>query len=139
MLVNAAGVTHYSLLAATQSRVVEEVVGTNLMGTLWGCQVMVKNMMRRKRGILIDSSTCVIILLIADICFLGCIINVSSLLGVKGGKGSAAYAASKAGVIGLVAFKYGRSIADLFRLDTISGCRSRIYEYSSQRYRTRLY
>jgi NAD(P)-dependent dehydrogenase (short-subunit alcohol dehydrogenase family) len=30
----------------------------------------------------------------------GCIINVASLLGVKGGRGSAAYAASKAGVIG---------------------------------------
>ena len=30
----------------------------------------------------------------------GCIINVASLLGLKGGKGSAAYAASKAGVIG---------------------------------------
>ncbi|KAM3079565.1 hypothetical protein ACMFMG_005980 [Clarireedia jacksonii] len=31
----------------------------------------------------------------------GCIINISSLLGMKGGKGSAAYAASKAGVLGL--------------------------------------
>ena len=31
----------------------------------------------------------------------GCIINVSSLLGVKGGKGSTAYAASKAGIIGM--------------------------------------
>ena len=30
----------------------------------------------------------------------GCIINVASLLGLKGGRGSAAYAASKAGVIG---------------------------------------
>ena len=30
----------------------------------------------------------------------GCIINVASLLGLKGGKGSSAYAASKAGVIG---------------------------------------
>jgi NAD(P)-dependent dehydrogenase (short-subunit alcohol dehydrogenase family) len=30
----------------------------------------------------------------------GCIINISSLLGLKGGKGSVGYAASKAGVIG---------------------------------------
>jgi NADP-dependent 3-hydroxy acid dehydrogenase YdfG len=58
ILVNAAGVTHYSLLVATQPKLVEEVVGTNLMGTVWGCQVMVKNMMRRKRGIPIDDSTC---------------------------------------------------------------------------------
>lgn len=30
----------------------------------------------------------------------GCIINIASLLGIKGGRGSVAYAASKAGVIG---------------------------------------
>lgn len=30
----------------------------------------------------------------------GCIINISSLLGIKGGRGSSVYAASKAGVIG---------------------------------------
>jgi NADP-dependent 3-hydroxy acid dehydrogenase YdfG len=58
ILVNAAGVTHYSLLVATQPKLVEEVVGTNLMGTVWGCQVMVKNMIRRKGGILINDSTC---------------------------------------------------------------------------------
>ena len=32
----------------------------------------------------------------------GCIINVASLLGLKGGKGSVAYAASKSGVIGKI-------------------------------------
>jgi NAD(P)-dependent dehydrogenase (short-subunit alcohol dehydrogenase family) len=40
----------------------------------------------------------------------GCIINISSLLGVKGGKGSSAYAASKAGILGLtrsLAAEYG--------------------------------
>jgi NAD(P)-dependent dehydrogenase (short-subunit alcohol dehydrogenase family) len=43
--------------------------------------------------------------------FVGCIINVASLLGVKGGKGSAAYAASKAGIIGLsIAIIKGYSI-----------------------------
>lgn len=30
----------------------------------------------------------------------GCIINISSVLGLKGGRGSVGYAASKAGVIG---------------------------------------
>jgi len=30
----------------------------------------------------------------------GCIINVASLLGLKGGTGSVGYAASKAGVVG---------------------------------------
>ena len=32
--------------------------------------------------------------------WLGCIINVASLLGLKGGTGSVGYAASKAGVVG---------------------------------------
>lgn len=35
-----------------------------------------------------------------SILFLGCIINVSSLMATKGGLGATAYAASKAGVIG---------------------------------------
>lgn len=68
----------------TKPELLEQVVQTNLMGTIWGCQVMAKVMMRQRRE---PSNT-------------GCIINVSSLLGVKGGVGSTAYAASKAGVLG---------------------------------------
>ncbi|KUJ23128.1 NAD(P)-binding protein [Mollisia scopiformis] len=80
ILVNAAGVTHYSPLFITSPSLLEEVLRTNLMGTMMACRTVGKNMMA-SRG--------------------GCIINVASLLGMKGGKGSAAYAASKAGVIGL--------------------------------------
>lgn len=45
----------------------------------------------------------------------GCIINVASLLGLKGGKGSTAYAASKAGVIGELNFdiSYSPGLVDL--------------------------
>ncbi|KZF19414.1 NAD(P)-binding protein [Xylona heveae TC161] len=80
ILVNAAGITHSSLLLATKPELVENIYRTNLLGTTWACQVFAKNMVRRKAG---------------------CIINVSSLLGVAGGRGSAAYAASKAGILGL--------------------------------------
>ncbi|KAE9380195.1 NAD(P)-binding protein [Stipitochalara longipes BDJ] len=80
MLVNAAGITHYSPLFVTSPSLLEEVVTTNLTGTMMACRTVGKNMMANKKG---------------------CIINVASLLGLKGGKGSAAYAASKAGVIGL--------------------------------------
>ncbi|RFU31407.1 hypothetical protein B7463_g4936, partial [Scytalidium lignicola] len=72
ILVNAAGVTQYSPLFATKPELIEEVLRTNLQGTIWGCQIVGKKMLR-KRG--------------------GCIINVASLLGLKGGKGSTAYAA----------------------------------------------
>jgi NAD(P)-dependent dehydrogenase (short-subunit alcohol dehydrogenase family) len=52
ILVNAAGITHYSLFIATKQDVVEDVIRTNLMGAIWGCQTMIKNMMRRKKGAL---------------------------------------------------------------------------------------
>jgi NAD(P)-dependent dehydrogenase (short-subunit alcohol dehydrogenase family) len=50
VLVNAAGLTHYSLLMATKRELVDDIVQTNLMGTIWGCQVMVRRMMKRKQG-----------------------------------------------------------------------------------------
>ena len=82
---NAAGVAHSSLLVTTTSELVEDVIQTNLMGTIWGCQVVARAMVRQRRQ---AHNT-------------GCIINVASLLGMKGGKGSTAYAASKAGVLGM--------------------------------------
>ncbi|MCJ1251749.1 hypothetical protein MMC30_008986 [Trapelia coarctata] len=85
ILVNAAGIAHSSLLVTTNPNLIEQVVQTNLMGTIWGCQTVGKAMVRQRRKA--DDT--------------GCIINVSSLLAVKGGRGSAAYAASKAGVLGL--------------------------------------
>ncbi|KAH8684657.1 hypothetical protein BGZ60DRAFT_170351 [Tricladium varicosporioides] len=80
ILVNAAGVTHQSPFVVTSHARIDEVVQTNLMGTMMACRVVGKGMMQNRKG---------------------SIINVSSLLGLKGGRGSAAYAASKAGVIGL--------------------------------------
>lgn len=85
VLINAAGVTHASLLLRTSSETIEEVVQTNLMGTIWGTKWAAKHMIQNKRKK-------------KDLC----IVNVASLLGVSGGKGSAAYAASKAGVIGMI-------------------------------------
>ncbi|MCJ1486198.1 hypothetical protein MMC06_006374 [Schaereria dolodes] len=85
VLVNAAGIAHSSLLVTTKPELLEEVIQTNLMGTVWGCQIMAKVMMRQRRSL---ENT-------------GCIINVSSLLALKGGRGSTVYAASKAGVLGL--------------------------------------
>lgn len=84
ILVNAAGIAHSSLLITTKHALIDQVVQTNLMGTIWGCQSVAKAMVRQRRKA--DDT--------------GCMINVSSLLGVKGGWGSTAYAASKAGVLG---------------------------------------
>jgi NAD(P)-dependent dehydrogenase (short-subunit alcohol dehydrogenase family) len=35
---------------ATKPDLLEQIVQTNLMGTIWSCQLMVKSMMRRKSG-----------------------------------------------------------------------------------------
>ncbi|KAI9650569.1 hypothetical protein NHQ30_000587 [Ciborinia camelliae] len=67
ILINAAGLTHASPLITTSPSLIEEVLQTNLMGTIWGCKVIGKDMLRRREG----------------------------------GRGSVAYAASKAGVLGL--------------------------------------
>lgn len=80
ILVNAAGITHASLLLRTSPSQIESVIQTNLMGTLWGSQIIGKQMLRQKSGV---------------------IVNIASLLAIHGGAGSAAYAASKAGVVGL--------------------------------------
>lgn len=50
ILVNAAGVTHYSPLFVTSPTLLEEVMRTNLMGTMMGCRTVGKNMMARKGG-----------------------------------------------------------------------------------------
>ncbi|EDN99523.1 predicted protein [Sclerotinia sclerotiorum 1980 UF-70] len=67
ILINAAGLTHASPLITTSPSLIENILQTNLMGTIWGCKVIGKDMLSRREG----------------------------------GRGSAAYAASKAGVLGL--------------------------------------
>ncbi|KAF2401520.1 NAD(P)-binding protein [Trichodelitschia bisporula] len=86
VLVNAAGVTHASLLLRTEEDVLDAVLDTNLRGTMVACKEVGKAMVSAGRGRGAGR---------------GCIVNVSSLLGVRGGRGAAVYAASKAGVIGL--------------------------------------
>lgn len=83
ILVNAAGVTQNKLLIKGDFSDYQKLVNTNLMGTMYGCATMSKRMIQQKGN------------------RSGCIINISSLLAIKGGRGASAYAASKAGIIGL--------------------------------------
>jgi len=50
ILVNAAGITHSSPFVVTTTELLESVVQTNLMGTMFGCRVMAKLMMRKRGG-----------------------------------------------------------------------------------------
>jgi 3-oxoacyl-[acyl-carrier protein] reductase len=79
-LVNNAGLRRESLLAMTPDADWEAVLDTNLGGLFRCCRAVLRGMMVRRRG---------------------SIVNVSSLSALHGVAGQGAYAASKAGILGL--------------------------------------
>lgn len=86
VLVNAAGVSQTSLLTKTDPLDIETILKTNLHSAILGCRAIGKQMMKRARK---DRPSC-------------SIINVSSVMASRGGLGAAAYAASKAGLLGKI-------------------------------------
>ena len=80
VLVNNAGVTRDGLLVRMSEEDFDKVVDTNLKGAFLCCKAVARRMMRQRYGR---------------------IINLSSVVGLRGNAGQANYAASKAGLIGL--------------------------------------
>jgi 3-oxoacyl-[acyl-carrier protein] reductase len=80
VLVNNAGQTDDNLILRMSKEAWDRVLATNLTGTFLLTQAVVKSMVRKKYGR---------------------IVNVSSVVGLMGNAGQANYAASKAGLIGL--------------------------------------
>ncbi|ORY49516.1 NAD(P)-binding protein [Rhizoclosmatium globosum] len=78
-LINCAGISRDSILLSMDPLEASEVIATNLFGTILMSRGISKGMLRRRKG---------------------CIINVSSVLGLKGVEGASVYSASKAGVVG---------------------------------------
>lgn len=79
ILVNNAGVTRDNILLRLDGAAWDEVLDTNLKGPFHTTRAVIKGMMKRRSGR---------------------IINISSIVGLTGNKGQANYAASKAGLIG---------------------------------------
>jgi 3-oxoacyl-[acyl-carrier protein] reductase len=79
-LVNNAGIRRESLLALTSDDDWDAVLDTNLGGLFRCCRAVLRGMMVRRRG---------------------AIVNIASLSALHGVAGQAAYAASKAGILGL--------------------------------------
>ena len=79
ILVNNAGVTRDNLLLRMGDQDWDDVLTANLTAAFVSTQAVIKGMMKRR---------------------FGRIINVSSIVGITGNKGQANYAASKAGLIG---------------------------------------
>ena len=80
ILVNNAGVTRDGLLLTMKEEDFDAVLDTNLKGTYLCTRCVVRTMMRQRYGR---------------------IVNLSSVVGLRGNAGQVNYAASKAGVIGL--------------------------------------
>lgn len=80
ILVNNAGLTRDALLARMSDEDWDAVLDTNLSGTFYTCRAAARGMMRRRGG---------------------AIVNVTSIVALRGNPGQVNYAASKAGIIGL--------------------------------------
>jgi 3-oxoacyl-[acyl-carrier protein] reductase len=80
ILVNNAGVTKDGLIARMSDEDWRLVIDTNLSGTFHTCRAAARTMMRRRSG---------------------AIVNLTSVVGLRGNPGQTNYAASKAGIIGL--------------------------------------
>jgi len=79
ILVNNAGVTSDSLLMRMKASEWDQVIGTNLKGTMLCTKVVSRQMIKQRAGR---------------------IVNLSSVVGQMGNTGQSLYAASKAGIIG---------------------------------------
>jgi 3-oxoacyl-[acyl-carrier protein] reductase len=77
-LVNCAGVAVDGVLATMKDEAIDKVLGVNLKGTLQLTRLVIRRMLLHRRG--------------------GSIVNVSSIVGLRGYSGLAAYSATKAGM-----------------------------------------
>jgi 3-oxoacyl-[acyl-carrier protein] reductase len=89
-LVNAAGIAKMNLALTTPPQVTQQLIATNLLGTIYCCQLIAPLIIRHKKGSIINFST------------------IAVALGLKG---ESVYAASKAGVEGF-SRAFAREMAD---------------------------
>jgi 3-oxoacyl-[acyl-carrier protein] reductase len=89
-LINAAGIASMNLAVTTPPNVSQNIVNTNLLGTIYCCQLIAPLMLRHKAGSIINFST------------------IAVSLGLKG---ESIYAASKAGVEGFTR-SFAREMSD---------------------------
>ena len=80
VLVNNAGITRDNLLMRMSDEEFEQVIETNLTGSFFMMREVSRHMLKKRSG---------------------SIINISSVVGIKGNPGQVNYAASKAGIIGM--------------------------------------
>ncbi|KAL1985383.1 hypothetical protein VTN96DRAFT_7944 [Rasamsonia emersonii] len=98
VLVNAAGISISNILPKTDTVDISRILSTNLEGAILTSRAMLRACVRsrlKKRGDATTEDKR------SDLSLSKCIINISSLLALKGVTGTVTYAASKAGLLGL--------------------------------------
>lgn len=80
VLINNAGIAHDGVLATMRPEQIEQLVAVNLTGTLLLTRLVVRHMLVRSRGV---------------------VLSISSIIGLRGYSGLAAYSATKAGLDGM--------------------------------------
>ena len=108
VLVNCAGITQSKLFHTTPAEDIQAIVDTNLTALMLGTRFLLRN-----RYLYSTSASK------GGDAFSPSIINVSSLLGVSGGYGAVAYAASKAGVLGFTRALAAEYVGHGVRVNTI--------------------
>ncbi|ORY02979.1 NAD(P)-binding protein [Basidiobolus meristosporus CBS 931.73] len=78
-LINAAGISHDGLLARVRQSDIDAILNTNLVGAINMSKYLLRPLLKSREG---------------------CIINLSSVVGLSGNVGQSVYSASKAGLIG---------------------------------------
>ena len=76
VVVNSAGIKKDALLLRTKTVDIQDVISTNLLGSMYTTRAVLKSMLQRRTG---------------------CIINIGSIVGLEGNAGQTVYSASKAG------------------------------------------
>ncbi|KAH7096082.1 3-oxoacyl-reductase [Paraphoma chrysanthemicola] len=94
ILVNCAGITQSSLFIKTSHEDLHSIVATNLTAMMTGTKFLMRQGYLRGQAKKVDDEAK------GDGYVSPVVINVASLLGISGGYGAVAYAASKAGVLG---------------------------------------
>jgi NAD(P)-dependent dehydrogenase (short-subunit alcohol dehydrogenase family) len=78
--VNAAGVNFDNLLVRMRDEQIQEIINTNLVGSIFVSKAVARGMIQRNRGH---------------------IINIGSVVGIHGNAGQSVYSASKSGLSGI--------------------------------------
>jgi NAD(P)-dependent dehydrogenase (short-subunit alcohol dehydrogenase family) len=124
VLVNCAGITHSALFSATAPEDMQAVVDTNLTSLMLGTRFLLRSRFiargSAKRGSVAAAGAAgEAPEAEAEDDFSPVIINVASLLGLQGGYGAVAYAASKAGVLGFTRALAGEYVSHRVRVNAV--------------------